>query len=93
MRIHTRQALTFGFGATLGYLLLLALPLLIVIADPNITTGTTVTVYVAGALADFIVAIALFGLSLWYSARAGRGELFSIPLVSQFSDAVFRTRR
>jgi uncharacterized membrane protein len=92
-RIHTRQALAFGVASSLGFFLLLAIPLLVVIVDSAITTGTTVAVYAAGGLADVMVAAALFGLSLWYSARAGRGELFSIPLVSPFADAVFRTRR
>jgi hypothetical protein len=40
-RIHTRQAFTFGLTATVGYLVLLALPMLVVIGDAGISTGTT----------------------------------------------------
>jgi uncharacterized membrane protein len=92
-RIHTRQALTFGLAASIGYVILLALPLIIVIADASITTGMTVGVYTAGLVADAIVFIMLMVLAFSYAARAGRGELFTIPVVSAIADRVFTIRR
>jgi hypothetical protein len=88
-RIHARQAVVLGVVATIGYAVLLALPLLIVIADPGITTTGVVVIYAAGILADFLGALFLFGLTLYYSGRASRGELFAIPLVTAVVDRVF----
>jgi uncharacterized membrane protein len=91
-RIHTRQALTFGILASVGFVVLMALPLLTVIIDAGISTGATVTVYMAGLLLDAIVFVTLTVLAFSYSARAGRGELFTIPIVSAIADRAFRVR-
>jgi uncharacterized membrane protein len=91
-RIHTRQALTFGILASAGFVVVMALPMLIVIIDAGISTGATVTVYMAGLLLDAIVFVTLTVLAFSYSARAGRGELFTIPIVSALADRVFRVR-
>ena len=88
-RIHARQAVVLGIVGTGGYGLLLALPLLIVIAQPAISTTGVVVVYAAGILADLFGALFLFGLTLYYSGRASRGELFAIPLVTALVDRVF----
>ncbi|HYZ15550.1 MAG TPA: hypothetical protein VE591_04075 [Candidatus Acidoferrum sp.] len=92
-RLHTRQAFVFGIVGTLGYLVLLAFPLLVVIAVPAIGLGTVVWVYALGLAADLAVALFLFGLALSYRDRASRGELFSIPLVSALVDRLFRLER
>jgi hypothetical protein len=92
-RIHTRQALTFGLMASIGYVVLLALPLLVVIADAGISTGMTVWIYTAGLALDAIVFVVLTVLAFSYAARAGRGELFTIPLASTIADRVFTIRR
>jgi uncharacterized membrane protein len=92
-RIHTRQALTFGVVATIGYLVLLAIPLVIVIVDPGISTGATVGVYAAGLAIDAIVFIVLAVFAFTCAARAGRGELFTIPIVSALADRLFTLRR
>jgi uncharacterized membrane protein len=92
-RIHTRQALTFGLAASIGYVVLMALPLLIVVADGGISTGATVGLYSVGLLIDAIVFIVLAILAFSYAARAGRGELFTIPIVSSLADRVFTIRR
>ena len=92
-RIHTRQALTFGLAASIGFVVLLALPLLIVIADAGISTGMTVTVYAVGIALDVAFVIAVTVLAFAYSARAARGELFTIPLVSAIADRIFTLRR
>ena len=88
-RIHARQAVVLGIVGTGGYGVLLALPLLIVIAQPAISTTGVVVVYAAGILADLFGALFLFGLTLYYSGRASRGELFAIPLVTALVDRVF----
>jgi uncharacterized membrane protein len=89
-RIHARQAVVFGIVAMFAYLLLLALPLLIVIAVPEISSSLIVALYALGLLADFLGGIFLFGLALYYSGKAGRGELFRIPLVGAIADRVMR---
>jgi uncharacterized membrane protein len=90
-RIHTRQALTFGLLTTIGYLVLLAVPMLIVIGDAGISTGTTVVVYGIGLTLDLLGFIAWAYFAFSYAARATRGELFAIPLVSQIADRLFKT--
>jgi hypothetical protein len=91
-RIHTRQALTFGLVASLGFLIVLALPLLIVIFNDGISTGATLGVYAAGMVLDVLGVIALAVLAFSYAARATRGELFTIPLVSALADRIFTVR-
>jgi hypothetical protein len=91
-RIHTRQALTFGLTASIAFIVVLALPLLVVIGDPGISTGMTVGLYTAGLLLDAIVFIAVTVLAFSYAARASRGELFTIPVVSSLADRIFTIR-
>jgi type IV secretory pathway VirB3-like protein len=94
-RLHTRQAFVFGIAATLAYVVLLALPLLILIAVPPLAASLTGTVwlYAAGIVADIAGAFVLLGLTLAYRGRALRGELFSIPYVSPIADRLFRIER
>lgn len=92
-RLHSRQAFVFGLVATLAYVLLLAVPLLVVIAVPGIALAAVVWVYALGLLADIVGALFLFGLAMSYRERATRGELFSIPLVSGIVDRLFRVER
>jgi len=91
-RIHTRQALTFGLVATIGFVIILALPLIVVIADAGISTGMTVNVYAAGMALDLFVVIVLTVLALSYAVRSARGELFTIPVISAIADRVFAAR-
>ena len=94
-RLHTRQAFVYGIVATLGYVVLLALPLLLVIAIPPLAASLTavVWVYAVGLLADIVGAFVLMGLSLSYRERALRGELFAIRFVTPIADRVFRLER
>ncbi|MGD0051881.1 MAG: hypothetical protein ABSD03_08680 [Vulcanimicrobiaceae bacterium] len=91
-RVHVRQAFVFGIIASLAYLLLLALPLLVVIAVPAIGLTAVVWLYALGLLADVVGAFVLLALALTYRARARRGELFTIPLVTPIADRLFRYR-
>jgi hypothetical protein len=92
-RLHSRQALVFGLIASLGYLIVLAFPLVAVVTVPSISIGATIVVYTVGLIADLIVAIVLVLVGLHYSAKAARGELFSIPLVTPIVDRWFRLKR
>jgi uncharacterized membrane protein len=93
-RIHARQALMFGLVAGAGYVVLLALPLIgELISGFALSTGATVWVYAGGMALDLIVFIVLTVLAFSYAARAGRGELFTIPIVSALADRVFTMRR
>jgi uncharacterized membrane protein len=91
-RVHVRQAFVFGIVASLAYLLLLALPLLVVIAVPGIDITAVVWLYALGLLADVVGAFVLLGLALRFRGRALRGDLFSIPLVTPIADRLFRGR-
>jgi uncharacterized membrane protein len=94
-RLHTRQAFVYGIGATLAYLVLLALPLLLVLAIPPLAGSVTavVWIYALGLLADIVGAFVLMGLSLSYRERALRGELFAIPYVTPVADRFFKLER
>ena len=94
-RLHTRQAFVYGIAATLAYLVLLALPLLLIVAIPPLAGSTTavVWIYALGLLADAIGAFVLLGLSLSYRERALKGKLFAIPYVSPIADRLFRLER
>lgn len=92
-RLHTRQAFVYGLVATLGYLVLLALPLLIVIPLSSVSTTVVIWIYALGLIADFVAAIVLLGLTLSYRERALRGELFSIRYVTPLADRLFRLDR
>ena len=92
-RLHARQAFVYGISTTLAYFVLLALPLLAVIAIPDVSTGAVLALYAFGVLADLAGAAAWLMLSLHYRARAARGELFAVPLVAPVADRLFRLER
>ncbi len=92
-RLHTRQAFVYGFVTTLAYFVLLALPLIVVIAIPNVSTGAVLALYALGILADLAGAVVWLVLSLRYRERAARGQLFAIPLVTPVADRLFRLDR
>ncbi|MDB5071533.1 MAG: hypothetical protein JWM87_2644 [Candidatus Eremiobacteraeota bacterium] len=91
-RLHTRQAFVYGIVATVAYLVLLAIPLLFVIAIPPLAGSTTavVWIYALGLFADIIAAFVIMGLCLSYRERTLRGELFTIPYVTPIADRIFR---
>ena len=91
-RLHTRQAFVFGILAVVGYFVLLALPLVIVVIFSGVSTGGTVWVYGIGALADVIGAVWLFAVALAFRERTLRGELFAVPLATRIADRFFRLR-
>ncbi|HEX3465891.1 MAG TPA: hypothetical protein VHS78_17725 [Candidatus Elarobacter sp.] len=94
-RLHTRQAFVYGIAATLAYLVLLALPLILTVLIPPLAGSTTavVVIYSLGLFADILGALFLFGLSMSYRERALRGRLFAIPYVTPIADRVFRLER
>ena len=94
-RLHTRQAFVFGIAASFGYVVLHALPLLILIAIPPLAASLTGTVwlYAVGILADVVGAFVLLGLTLRYRERALHGELFSIPYITPIADRLSRRDR
>lgn len=92
-RLHTRQAFVFGVSATLAYLIVLALPLVLVIVLPSVSTGIVVWLYALGLLADVVAAVWLIRLALRYRALALRGDLFAIPYVTPLADRLFRLDR
>lgn len=93
VRFHSRQAFVFGILSSVVFIVVLAIPLVAVLSTPGISTGTTIGIYVAGLIADLVAVITIAVLSIRYSARAARGELFEIPLVSSVVDRLFRVRR
>ena len=95
-RLHTRQAFVYGIVASVAYLVLLALPLLLRARDPaargvddrgrGASTRSACSPTSSGAFV-------LLGLSLAYRERALRGELFAIPYVTPLADRIFRLAR
>lgn len=92
-RLHARQAVVFGIFAGIAYVILLAVPLIAVVAIPELSTTAIVWLYAVALLVDVAAAIALAGLAFWYRARAVRGELFAIPLVTPVADRFARRER
>jgi hypothetical protein len=94
-RLHTRQAFVYGIVASVGYLALLALPLLLIVIVPPLAASTTavVVLYAIGLLADIVGAFVLFGLAMTFRERALRGEVFAIRIVTPVTDRVFRLDR
>jgi uncharacterized membrane protein len=94
-RLHTRQAFVYGIIAAVAYVVLLALPLLLIVAIPPLARSTTavVWIYALGLFADIVGAFVLMGLSLSCRERALRGELFTIPYVTPVADRFFRLER
>jgi len=90
--LHARQAFVFGIVALMGYAIVLALPLAITSVIPAISTGATIAVYGVGLVVDVVALVVLFGLAFRYYARARRGSLFGIPLVTTIVDRFFRVR-
>jgi uncharacterized membrane protein len=88
-RIHTRQALVYGLGIMLGYLVLLAIPLVLSIVLPNLPTVAIVAIYGAGLLADLLIALIVLAATIRYSGMASRGEVFEIPIASRFAQRIF----
>jgi uncharacterized membrane protein len=76
----------YGLLGTIAFLVILALPLVVVIALPTISPATTVTVYATGLVVDVVAFLTLVALTFVYAARASRGDLFRIPLVSALAD-------
>ena len=79
-----------GALGSLAFVVVLALPLVAVLAIPSISTGLTIGVYAAGLVADVVVGVALLLVGIRYAARAARGELFSIPIVTPIVERWFR---
>jgi uncharacterized membrane protein len=92
-RLHARQALILGLCGSLVFFIVLAFPLIAVIAVPSLSTGATIELYAAGLVADAIVGIGWLLVGLRYSARAARGELFSIPIVTPIVDRWLRLKQ
>ena len=92
-RLHARQAFIFGIAMALAYLVLMALPLLIVLIVPGIGTTVVVWLYILGLLADLAGAVVWFAVAMRLRERAARGELFAIPYVTPLADRLFPPER
>ena len=92
-RLHARQALVLGALNALLFFVVLALPLVAVLVIPAISTAATIGVYTAGLVADAVVGTGLVVVGVRYAARAARGELFSIPVVTPIVERWFRLDR
>jgi uncharacterized membrane protein len=76
-----------------AYLVLLALPLVVVLVVPALTAGATIAIYSVGLVVDLVVALVLVVIGWRYAARAARGDLFSIPLVTPIVDRWIRAKQ
>ncbi len=91
-RLHARQALVFGSLGSLIFVCVLAVPLIAVIGFPALSSQVTIDIYGVALSVDIAAAIGFVVCAARYAARAARGELFSIPLVTPLVDALFRLR-
>jgi uncharacterized membrane protein len=91
-RAHLRQAAVLGTLCSVVLVLTLALPLGIVLALGGPGDGPTIAIYAAAMLLDVVVLAAAVWVSIRCAMRASRGELFSLPLVTQLSERLFLRR-
>jgi len=92
-RLHARQATILGAFASVVLLATLALPLLLVIAIPSLGTRATIVLYSIGLAIDLVVGAGVVLVSVIYAARASKGELFAIPVVTRLCDRFFPLTR
>jgi len=92
-QIHARQALVLGLFWTVGYIVLLAIPLVVVIAIPGISGAATIAIYGVAIVVDLLVALLIVVIGVRYASKAARGQLFSIPLVTPIVDRWLRLKR
>jgi len=92
-RLHARQATILGAIASIVLLATLALPLLLIIAIPSLETRATIVLYSIGLAVDLVVGAGAVLVSVVYAARASKGELFAIPVVTRLCDRFFPLTR
>lgn len=91
-RAHLRQAAVLGSLFSSALFVALALPLGIVLALGGLGDGPTIVIYLVAIVIDLIVLAAAAWVSIRCALRASRGELFSLPLVTQLSERLFLRR-
>ena len=94
-RAHLEQAALLGGLLTAGFFVLLALPLVLVVAlgGPALSSTVTIRLYMAAMVLDVVaLGISAF-LMIGAALRASRGELFTIPFVTPLSRRLFARRR
>jgi len=88
-RAHLRQALVLGIACSVLLFLALALPLGVVFALGGPAASVTITIYAVALVVDIIVFGAAAALLIRCAMRASRGQLFSVPYVTRFSERIF----
>ena len=91
MRLHSRQAVVFGALASLIFVVLLTIPLLLSLFV-NSSTGAIITMYMVALGIDGLFGLSTLVLAIYYSVRASRGELFDIPVAAPISVRLFPIR-
>jgi hypothetical protein len=92
-RAHLRQATVLGGVAWVGLFILLALPLVVVLALGGPPTGETIAIYAVALVADIVYFIGSCVIVIRAAVRASRGELFMIPFITPLSERLFAPRR
>jgi len=92
MRLHSRQAVVFGALASIVFVVLFAVPLIVSFFVFS-STGAIITLYVVAMAVDVLFGLSILVLAIYYSIRASRGELFDIPVASPISVRLFPIRR
>jgi hypothetical protein len=82
-RFHLRQAMWFGLLSGVIALVAFAWPLLLSLLVENLLA--TLWIYGIAMVADIALFVLWLYLAMRYSQRAGRGELFEIPLVARLT--------
>jgi uncharacterized membrane protein len=93
LRLHSRQAVVWGSIVIAILVVVLALPLIAVLTIPGISNALTIDIYGAGLALDVVVGLILLAVGIRFAARAARGDLFSIPVVTPLVDRWLRVKR
>ncbi len=79
----------YGVCTTVAGFALLVIPLVIAILATGLGTSGTIALYAVALPLDALFVLAWLIYAVRCAARASRGELFAVPLVSRVADRVF----
>lgn len=92
MRLHSRQAVVFGALASVAFIVLFSLPLVISLFIFS-STGAIIVLYSVALGVDGLFGLSILVLAVCYSVRASHGELFDIPIAAAISGRLFPIHR
>jgi uncharacterized membrane protein len=92
MRLHSRQAVVFGALASVAFVVLFSVPLIVSLFVFS-STGAIIVLYSIALGVDGLFGLSILVMAISYSVRASRGELFDIPVATAISGRIFPIQR